>query len=42
MIKVGIVGQGFVGSAVREGLQDFYKIDTFDLKEKFTSDSLSY
>tara|TARA_B100000287_G_scaffold159854_1_gene150713 strand:- start:5437 stop:6276 length:840 start_codon:yes stop_codon:yes gene_type:complete len=41
MIKVGIVGQGFVGTAIREGLKDFYKIETFDLKEKCTCESLS-
>ena len=28
---VGIVGQGFVGSAIREGLQDSYDIATYDL-----------
>jgi UDPglucose 6-dehydrogenase len=33
MRKIGIVGQGFVGTAVREGLKQFYEIDTFDLDE---------
>ena len=28
---VGIVGQGFVGSAIREGLDKFYKVMTYDL-----------
>jgi len=28
--KIGIVGQGFVGTAVRQGLQKFYNIHTFD------------
>ena len=32
-MKVGIIGQGFVGTAVREGLKQFYEIDTFDLDE---------
>ena len=32
--KIGIVGQGFVGTAVNEGLKPFYEIETFDLIEK--------
>ena len=32
-MRVGIIGQGFVGTAVREGLKDFLTIDTFDLDE---------
>ena len=28
---VGIIGQGFVGSAIREGLDNFYKVMTYDL-----------
>jgi UDPglucose 6-dehydrogenase len=30
---VGVVGQGFVGSAIREGLKNFYEILTYDLDE---------
>ena len=30
-MNIGIVGQGFVGSAIREGLKDFYPIYTFDI-----------
>ena len=30
---IGIVGQGFVGSAIREGLKDFYNILTYDIDE---------
>ena len=30
-MKIGIVGQGFVGTAVRVGLEPYYKINTFDL-----------
>ena len=30
---IGIIGQGFVGSAVREGLKDFYDVHTYDLRE---------
>lgn len=29
-IKIGIVGQGFVGTAVREGLSRHYNIETYD------------
>lgn len=28
--KIGIIGQGFVGTAIREGLQNFYNIQTYD------------
>ena len=30
-MKIGIIGQGFVGSAVRAGLEKFYDIFTYDL-----------
>ncbi len=30
-IKIGIIGQGFVGSAIREGLSGFYETLTYDL-----------
>ena len=30
-MKIGIIGQGFVGSAVREGLKKFYKVKAFDI-----------
>ena len=32
--KIGIIGQGFVGSAIREGLKNFYDIRTYDLDPK--------
>ena len=32
-MNIGIVGQGFVGSAIREGLENFYKINTYDIDE---------
>lgn len=32
-MNIGIIGQGFVGSAIREGLTNFYKILTYDLDE---------
>ena len=28
-MKIGIIGQGFVGTAVREGLKQFHEIDIF-------------
>ena len=35
---IGIVGQGFVGSAIREGLKNFYPVMTYDIdKSKSTS-----
>jgi len=39
---IGIVGQGFVGSAIREGLRDYYRLSTFDIakKEDFSASSL--
>lgn len=30
-IKIGIIGQGFVGTAVREGLKNFYNIGVYDI-----------
>ena len=37
---IGIVGQGFVGTAVNEGLAKFYNIETFDIKKDSTCSSL--
>ena len=38
---IGVVGQGFVGSAIREGLGGFYDIVTYDLKPELRNcDSL--
>ena len=31
--SIGIVGQGFVGSAIREGMKSFFNIETFDIDE---------
>ena len=31
-MNVGIVGQGFVGSAIREGLKDYHSVITYDLR----------
>ena len=30
-MKIGIIGQGFVGSAIREGLKKFYDVITYDI-----------
>ncbi|HIF38021.1 MAG TPA: hypothetical protein EYQ69_02015, partial [Gemmatimonadetes bacterium] len=30
-VNIGIIGQGFVGSAIREGLSKYYSIYTYDL-----------
>ncbi len=30
-MNIGIIGQGFVGSAIREGLKNFYRIRTYDI-----------
>ena len=30
-MKIGIIGQGFVGSAIREGLKNFYTVMTYDI-----------
>ena len=32
-MKIGIVGQGFVGSAIYEGLKNYYQVFTYDLDE---------
>ena len=32
-MNVGIIGQGFVGSAIREGLKNFHEVLTYDIDE---------
>ena len=39
-IKIGIVGQGFVGTAVKEGLKDYFDIETFDIVKDSSCGSL--
>jgi UDPglucose 6-dehydrogenase len=39
-MNIGIIGQGFVGTAVREGLKDFFHIETFDIAKQSTVESL--
>ena len=33
-MRIGIIGQGFVGTAVREGLKKYHTIRTYDLDEE--------
>jgi UDPglucose 6-dehydrogenase len=40
MQKIGIVGQGFVGSAVYAGFRNYFNVETYDLNKKSTCDSL--
>ena len=40
MQKIGIVGQGYVGTAVRTVFEKHYNIETFDIKQNCTCDSL--
>lgn len=37
---IGVIGQGFVGTAVREGLGNFYNIETYDKFKASTCNSL--
>jgi len=39
-MKIGIVGQGFVGTAVYEGLKQYFKIKTYDIAKDSTCDSM--
>ena len=41
MKKIGIVGQGFVGTALYEGLKSYFKIETYDIAKKSTCKSLA-
>ena len=40
MRTLGIIGQGFVGTAVFEGLKEHYNIETYDISKKSTCKSL--
>ena len=40
-IKIGIVGQGFVGTAVREGFKNYFDVETFDIIKDSSCNSLS-
>ena len=39
-MNIGIIGQGFVGTAVNEGLKPFFKIETFDINKNSTCSSV--
>ena len=39
-MKLGVVGQGYVGTAVKEVMSNYYKVNTFDIKQECTCDSL--
>ena len=39
-MKIGIIGQGFVGTAVREGLKNFFNIETYDIAKESTCKTL--
>ena len=40
-MKIGVIGQGFVGTAVNEGLKPFFKIETFDINKNSTCSSVT-
>lgn len=40
MKTIGIIGQGFVGTAVKEGLKDFFNIETHDIAKESTCSTL--
>lgn len=40
-MKLGIIGQGFVGIAVKEGMSTYYDVETFDIAKDSTCNSLS-
>ena len=40
MEKIGVIGQGFVGSAVREGMKNYYDVVTYDINGKGTVSTL--
>ena len=39
-MKIGIIGKGFVGTAVYEGLKQYHKIETYDMAKASTCKSL--
>lgn len=40
MEKIGVIGQGFVGTAVTEGMKNYYDVRTFDINGKCNEPSL--
>jgi nucleotide sugar dehydrogenase len=41
-MNIGIIGQGFVGSAIRVGLKNHYKINTYDIDETKCNQTLEW
>ncbi len=41
-MNIGIIGQGFVGSALREGLKNFYSVSTYDIDRKRCNQTLEW
>jgi len=41
MNKVGIIGQGFVGTAIKEGIKSYYEVLTYDLSSEKCNSSLN-
>ena len=39
-MKIGIIGQGFVGSAMYEGLKDYHSVMTYDIEESKCNSTL--
>ena len=39
-MKIGIIGQGFVGTAIREGLKNFYSVSVYDLKKELCPEEM--
>jgi nucleotide sugar dehydrogenase len=39
-MKIGIIGQGFVGTAIREGLKNFYPILVYDIKKELCPEAV--
>jgi UDPglucose 6-dehydrogenase len=40
MEKIGVIGQGFVGTAVKEGMKNFFDVRTFDINGNCNESSL--
>lgn len=40
MEKIGVIGQGFVGTAVKEGMKNFFDVRTFDINSKCNEPTL--
>ncbi len=41
-MKLGIIGQGFVGSAIYEGLKSFYEVSTYDIDPNKCNSTLEH